>query len=312
MRRLAAAIRKAARSDRPVLVQGPTGAGKELVARAVHQLGANASAPLVDVNCAAIPEPLMEGQIFGWERGAFTGADRAHEGILAAAQRGTCLLDEIGEMPLRLQAKLLRVLETRRFRPLGGAAERAFHGRIVAATHVDIESRARTGEFRADLYYRLGVLLLRVPPLCERREDIPELVHHFARMQDRPLVFRDEALDFLTEAPWPGNVRQLRNAIDRLAVFAEESAITVGAIREVLDDGLEAGPSGAGGMRDLARLVIASEAPNKLQAVEQVLVDEALDQAGGNRCGAARLLGVDRKVVERRIAARRRVRTEAP
>jgi DNA-binding NtrC family response regulator len=306
MVRLRAAIVKVATSDRPVLVQGPTGSGKELVALALHSMGPNPNAPLVDVNCGAVPESLMEGQLFGWERGAFTGAERQQDGLLAAAGEGTLFLDEIGDLILPLQAKLLRVLETRCFRPLGITGDRRFSGRIVSATNVDLHDHVQTGRFRDDLYHRLSVLVLRVPSLDERREDIRELVDHFARQQQRTLFFTDDAIELLSAAPWPGNVRQLRNAIDQLAVFADDCAIRRETIQEILAEVVAPAPTAdeATSLQSLARLVLATQAPCKLKAMEAALVDEALAQAGGNRSQAARLLGVERKVVERRLAAR--------
>ena len=308
MARLRRAIGKVAASDRPVLIEGPTGSGKELVAQAIHALGPDADAPLVDLNCAAVPEPLMEGQLFGWERGAFTGAERRQEGLFAAAGDGTLFLDEIGDLPLSLQAKLLRVLETSSFRPLGVTAERRFAGRIVSATHVDLRERVRAGRFREDLYHRLSVLVLRVPPLDQRREDVRELVLHFARQQRRPLAFTDDAIALLAGAPWPGNVRQLRNAIDRIAVFADDCVIGADTIAEMLAEVLEPVDPGSdrATLEALARHALATRAPDKLEAMEAAMVDEALVQASGNRSQAARLLGVDRKVVERRLAARLR------
>jgi DNA-binding NtrC family response regulator len=302
IQRLRDRIRRVALSRRPVLVTGETGAGKELTVRAIHAFGAHPDAPLLDLNCGAFPAELVESQLFGHERGAFTGADRQHDGHFSAVRDGTLFLDEIGEMPNDLQAKLLRVIETATFRPLGSNTSKRFSGRIVAATHVDLEARVAAKQFRSDLFYRLNVLEIPVPALKERTEDIPALVAHFAAAQDRPLVFSAEAMSFLQAAAWPGNVRQLRNLIDRLAVFAPEGPITADVIAEL--GATRRADSRDGVLSELARDIILSEpviGMNKLQRVEGALIDEALRLADGNKSKAARLLGVHRKVVERRL-----------
>ncbi|MDO9018263.1 MAG: sigma-54 dependent transcriptional regulator [Deltaproteobacteria bacterium] len=301
MERLRGMIRRVAVSDRPVLVLGPTGSGKEVVTRAIHTLGPHPSAPLIDLNCGALPENLVESQLFGHEKGAFTGADRRVAGYFADVGKGTLFLDEIGELPLALQAKLLRVLESGRYRPVGTTAESVFEGRIVAATHADLEERARRGTFREDLLYRLNVLTVRVPPLDEHREDIPALVAHFLKKQRRPMRITREALDALAAQAWPGNIRQLRNIIDRLVVFAEEAEIDVATLREVTG-AAEVGVDEA--LRRVARVVLQLPSGNKLDAVEEALVAEAMLRAEGNKSGAARLLGVHRKVIERRLEKR--------
>lgn len=305
MKHLREAIRKVASSSRTVLIQGPTGSGKELVARAIHALGPHPRAPLVEVNCGGFPETLIEGQLFGWERGSFTGAERRHDGFFMTTADGTLFLDELGELPLSLQAKLLRVLETRRFRPLGGTRDLDFDGRVVAATHVDLDEGTRIGTFREDLYYRIGVLVIRVPSLDERREDIPDLVAHFASMVDRPIRFAADAVEALTRRPWPGNVRQLRNAVDRLAVFAETDVITRDVVEQVCVP-TTSRPAAPTSLRALARCALQLDSLDKLDAMERALIDEALAASGGNRSLAARILGVDRKVIERRLASRRR------
>jgi DNA-binding NtrC family response regulator len=224
-------IRRVSRSDRPVLVVGPTGSGKELVVRAIHAQGDRARDPLVDVNCGAIPEPLMESFLFGHERGAFTGATRRQEGSLTLVRQGTLFLDEIAELPLALQTKLLRVFETRRFTAVGSAVVKDFAGRLVAATHASLEQRVATHRFREDLFYRLNVLTVRVPGLDERIDDIPLLAEHFCRQQARPLHLASGAIDLLCAVPWRGNVRQLRNLIDRVAVFCEAEVVSPELLR---------------------------------------------------------------------------------
>jgi DNA-binding NtrC family response regulator len=314
MQRLRESIKQVALSDRPVLVSGPTGAGKELVVRAIHALGAHPQEPLLDLNCGAFPEALIESQLFGHERGAFTGADRKQEGFFSAVGQGTLFLDEIAELPMELQAKLLRVLESGTFRAVGSAEAKKFKGRVVAATHANLEERVAEGRFREDLFYRLNVLELIVPSLDERREDIPALALHFAASQPRPLQFTAEAMHELEGRPWPGNVRQLRNVVDRLAVFAGETPVTAEAVARIgrprdlaVGGGRSAidrmGPVGAKNpqpARELARSVLRGTERDKLQWLESLLVEEALRMADGNKTEAARLLGVHRKVVERR------------
>jgi DNA-binding NtrC family response regulator len=299
-------IRRAAVSDRPVLVAGPTGAGKELVVGALHAHGPHPEEPILDLNCGAIPESLMESQLFGHEKGAFTGAERRQDGYFSLVRQGTLFLDEIAELPLPLQAKLLRVLETGRFRPVGSPVEARFEGRVVAATHADLEQRVRERRFREDLFYRLAVLTLRVPPLGERLEDLPALVAHFCRGQSRLLRFSGEALALLARASWPGNVRQLRNLIDRLAVFADGEEITPEVLRAFgVDQPAAPGEvDGVGpGLGAIARSILRLPVENKLQAIEDALVAEAMALADGNQTAAARLLGVHRKAVGRRVDA---------
>jgi DNA-binding NtrC family response regulator len=286
-------IQRVAASDRPLLVTGPTGSGKELAVRAIHALGRHPDAPLLDLNCGAFPEQLIESLLFGHEKGAFTGADKRHHGFFEAVGQGTLFLDEVGELPLELQAKLLRVLESQTFRPL------KFAGRVVAATHVDLEARVRAGTFREDLYYRLNVLEVRIPSLEERREDIPSLVAHFVGKQDRPLELTAEALQLLEAAPWPGNIRQLKNTIDRLAVLAPSGPITPAVLESCVHGSRLTRRSELSGPEYLRELLHSGDG-NKLELMEELLTREAMKEAGGNKSGAARLLGVHRKVVERR------------
>ncbi|HVE85358.1 MAG TPA: sigma-54 dependent transcriptional regulator [Myxococcales bacterium] len=295
-------IQRVVMSRRPVLVIGPTGSGKELVVRAIHSLGPNAEDPLLDLNCGAIPEALMESQLFGHERGAFTGAERRQDGYFTAVREGTLFLDELAELPMALQAKLLRVLETGRFRRVGATAEEQFRGRVVAATHARLDERVEAGTFRADLYHRLNVLPVRVPGLTERREDVPALVASFGGQQPRPLRFTEEALAVLTAHSWPGNVRELRNLIDRIAVFSDENPVSAMTVAAYLEP--EAIPATEQGLRALARAVLQTPAANKLEAIEESLITEAMALAGGNKSAAARLLGISRKAVERRLAPR--------
>ena len=300
-------IRRAAVSDRPVLVTGPTGAGKELVVAALHAHGPHPEEPILDLNCGAIPEALMESQLFGHEKGAFTGAERRQDGYFTLVRQGTLFLDEIAKLPLPLQAKLLRVLETGRFRPVGSPAELRFEGRVIAATHADLAHRVGERRFREDLFYRLAVLTLRVPPLSERLEDLPALVAHFCRGQGRALRFSTDALDLLGRVGWPGNVRQLRNLIDRLAVFADGDLITPEVLQTFgVDQAAAADGEPGPGLGAIARSILRLPVENKLAAIEEALIAEAMSLSEGNQTAAARLLGVHRKAVGRRIDDRDR------
>ncbi len=300
MNRLHGVIERVARSDRPVLVNGPTGSGKELVVGAIHAMSARRGQPLFDLNCGAISPALIESQLFGHERGAFTGADRRREGYLSAVGEGTLFLDEIAELPLLLQSKLLRVIETGRFRAVGATVESKLAGRIVAATHADLAARVSAGAFREDLYFRLNVLTVKVPSLAERPSDIPDLIAYFAAQHPKPPRFSRAAIDVLCARDWPGNVRELRNLVERAAVFCDDEEITPGTLSKV--DALAETPSIAPALQGHARAILQLPLGNKLAAIESALVNEAMALAGSNKSSAARLLGVHRKVLERRVA----------
>lgn len=243
MKQLRRMIRRVAAADQPALILGPTGSGKELVARAIHALSARGEKPLVTVNCSAFMESLAEAQLFGHEKGYYTGADKARVGVFEEVAAGTLFFDEIAELALPLQAKLLRVLENRTFRMLGAAEDSRFFGRVLAATHVDLAERRQQGRFRDDLYYRLDVLTVRVPPLDERRDDIPALAEHFLRGGPRPAHLSDEAKEVLMKMSWPGNVRELRNLMHRLIAFIDGD--TIEAIDVYAHKApIEAGPPG--------------------------------------------------------------------
>ncbi len=297
MERLRTLISRAALSSRPALVTGPTGSGKDLVVRAIHALGPSPLAPLLDVNCGAIPDSLMESLLFGHEKGSFTSAFEARDGLLAQVGRGTFFLDEIAELPLHLQTKLLSVIESGRFRPIGRSAEQRFFGRLVTATHADLEARVREGRFREDLYYRLHVLTIAVPPLEERRSDISLLISHFCSRQSRPLEFTKPALAELEAADWPGHVRQLRNLIDRLAVFADNRLIDLATLKFFLPEPLPPTTELDHLARELLRLPIS----NKLEAMRDAAIAQAMTMANRNQTAAARLLGIHRKAIARRM-----------
>ena len=293
-------VRRVADADAPILVRGATGSGKEMVTRAIHYAGKRASQPLLAVNCSALPGTLIESLVFGHQRGAFTGADRRVRGQLELAGAGTLMLDEIAEMPIELQAKLLRVIEDRKFRPLGAEEEITLDARIIAATNVDLERRISNGTFREDLYFRLNVVTIDVPPLSERDDDIPHLVQSFVADQARAMRFTDEAATWLRSRHWAGNVRELRNAIERLSLLAESDLIDVATLEELV------GSDGVLVERELTRLAktlltLTTKEPSKLDAIQRAVVEQALAAAKGNKSAAARLLGIHRKMLERMV-----------
>ncbi|CNI62107.1 sigma-54-dependent transcriptional regulator [Yersinia mollaretii] len=295
-------VDRVAPSQQNILICGPTGCGKEVIAQLIHQRSKNPSAPFIDLNCGAIPEYLVEAELFGHIKGAFTGASGDRRGHLEMVGSGTLFLDEIGEMPLSVQPKLLRALETRTFRPIGSSEVRQFKGRVVAATHRNLLTQVKSGVFREDLYYRLGVITLDIPALSQRREDIPALIEYFASLQTHPLVFNAHAMSHLQQYPWPGNVRELRNLVDRLAALSDTHLIT----REVLDTFMPTAQLEMKFSSDLlADAMLALPGGDKLVVVEQLLIERALQRTTGNKTAAAQLLGISRKSVERRIQGRR-------
>ena len=239
MAELLAEARMIAATDVSVLIRGDSGTGKELLARALHQMSPRAAKPLVAVNCGAIPEALLESELFGHVKGAFTDAVQNHKGLFQAAEGGTLLLDEIGDMPLSLQVKLLRVLQERVVRPLGSSQSIPVDVRVISATHQDLEEAMAQGQFRADLYYRLNVVSLSLPTLAERREDIPLLANHLlqqlARKQGKRLSgFAPEALKALSLAPWPGNVRQLLNVVEQVCALSATPLVPLALVQRAL------------------------------------------------------------------------------
>jgi DNA-binding NtrC family response regulator len=296
MQTLRRLIGRMALTDRSVLIVGESGSGKELVARELHAKGESPDEPFVAINCSALPESLFESLLFGHEKGAFTGAVTDQTGYFSSVGRGTLLLDEVAELPLMLQPKLLRVIETRRYLPLGSTKEHLFKGRFIAATHADLSERVKDGRFREDLFYRLSVLELRVPSLSERRDDIPDLVLHFSQEQHRAMSFTPAALNLLTQLDWPGNVRQLRNVVDRLAILTDDDPIDVDTVEDIVQtnkvDSTET-------IRIMARNILRTDVPDKLSAIENAIVSLALSENGGNKSAAARQLGIHRKQIER-------------
>jgi DNA-binding NtrC family response regulator len=293
MRRVVQLVEKVAPSDAAVLVRGASGTGKELVARALHLNSRRREQPIVTINCAALQENLLESELFGHEQGAFTGAARAKPGLVEVAEGGTLFIDEIGEMPPGMQAKLLRVLEDGHYRRVGGTREARADVRVIAATNRDLEAEQKAGRFREDLYYRLNVVTITLPPLKDRRDDIPELVEHLlASRSPGPLHYRvdSEALAALTRYDWPGNVRELANVLERARILAEGEVITVDDLPENL---LTApGPGAPAPTAD----------PRHLEEVERRHVEDILRQEKGNKLRAAKALGVSRRALYRLLA----------
>jgi two-component system NtrC family response regulator len=294
MIRLLEAIELAAPTPSTVLIAGETGTGKELVARAVHYNGARRDRPFVTVNCGALPETLIEAELFGYRRGAFTGADADRRGKFEAADGGTLFLDEIGEIPLALQPKILRVLQTGEVDRLGADRPIRVDVRIVAATHRPLERMVAEGTFREDLYYRLAVVPLAVPPLRERRQDIPLLADAFLRrMEERTgrsgLRFPAEAFALFDRYAWPGNVRELENVVERAVVLSRDDALSLETLPEAIRSPADVAPPSEG----LALPVHGV----RLADVERSLIEQAVARADGNRTHAARLLGISRNTL---------------
>lgn len=225
-------------SDITVFIEGDTGTGKEVLARAIHEASPRRDKPFIPINCGAFPEQLLESELFGHEKGAFTGASTRHEGLFLAANGGTLLLDEIGDMPMNLQVKLLRVLQDFQVRPVGSIRNYPVDVRIISATHRDLAQAVKNGDFRQDLYYRLNVVPLTIPSLAERRDDIPLLVEHFLeqRQQKGRKHFSPEALDYLVSALWPGNIRQLVNVIDQCVTLNKTDTVPLTLVQRALHD----------------------------------------------------------------------------
>jgi DNA-binding NtrC family response regulator len=286
LRQVQKAIGMLADSDTTVLITGETGTGKEVVARALHRHGRRAAHAFVAVNCAAIPGELLESQLFGHARGAFTGAVADRAGSFREADRGTLFLDEIGDMSLALQAKLLRVLQDRTVTPLGGKPV-SVDVRILAATHRDLAQAVRDGSFREDLFYRLGVVPVALPPLRERLADILPLAEHFLALAGAAKQLSAPAAARLLAHPWPGNVRELRNAMERVAVLARH------AVLSAEDFAFLATPSGAPAPPDW----LDGDLPTAVARLEEAMLRRALAAAAGNRADAARRLGIHRQLL---------------
>jgi two-component system response regulator HydG len=299
-RRTMETVMQAAPSMATVLLLGESGTGKELLARAIHEASPRAAAPFIPVNCAALPESILEAELFGYERGAFTGAIQRHDGRFLQADRGTLFLDEIGEIPTHVQVKLLRVLQEGEVERLGGRTTRV-DLRLVAATNQDLRAAVKEGRFREDLYYRLHVIAIRVPPLRERREDIPLLAEHFLRLygerNGRHLAgLSRAAAEALLRYDWPGNVRELENTMERAVVLCRGAAV------EVEDLPVEV-RSGNGGATDGKSLTFAVGTP--LEEIERRVIHATLSHVGGDKRLCAQLLGIATRTIYRRLEEER-------
>ena len=311
------AMGRVAATDATVLILGESGSGKELVAKAIHRFSARAGRPFVAVNASAIPGELLESVLFGHERGAFTGATETRKGKFEIAGGGTIFLDEIGDMPLNLQAKMLRVLENREFERVGGHASLSADVRVISATHRDLREAVNSGEFREDLYYRLNVVSLNVPPLRERREDIPRLSEYFIKVfaeenRQPPKRISDEVSQILVRYDWPGNVRELMNTLRRASVLAS------GPVIQPADLGLDISPDGqeaaaGGSLEDVLysnlRDIVASWKhleegdlyQQLLAMMEKPLFELMMEAVGGNQIKAAKVLGINRNTLRERL-----------
>jgi len=297
MRKVFDTMERAAASPLPVLIQGESGTGKELVARALHFNSPRRARVFLSENCAAIPEALLESELFGYVQGAFTGADRDKKGLYEMADGGTLFLDEIGDMPVAMQAKLLRVLQDGEYRPVGGKEARKASVRILAATNADLRQRIAEGRFREDLYYRLNVISIALPPLRVRKEDIPALTAHFlakaARDRGVPrMTIDDELMALLVRYHWPGNVRQLENVIARLGVLGSSPRLT---LRDLEVDAQ---------LYQAFTEIDVPQAPSPIEdltTLEKRQIQRALRETKGNRVKAAALIGISRATIFRKI-----------
>ena len=303
MREVQKRIGLASASQAPVLVLGETGTGKEMVARALHRYSSRADKPFVAVNCAAIPKELLESELFGHVRGAFTGATGERAGCFRAADGGVLLLDEIGDMALSVQAKILRVLQEGEVTPLGSHKPVKVDVRIVAATHRDLAAAVGEGRFREDLMYRLDVLSIRLPPLRERLADVIPLAEHFLRraaLPDAPKALSAEAAQLLLSRPWPGNVRELRNVMERCQALVRHRVIGSADLGLAMGEARPAQSAPSVGM--LPAEWLEGDLPGAVERLERLLIEHALAQTQGNRTEAARRLGIHRQLLYRKLA----------
>jgi len=294
MRNVFERIRKVADSDVTVLITGESGTGKELAARAVHRHSARRERPFLTVDCASIPENLLEAELFGHEKGAFTGAHQQKLGKFELAHEGTLFLDEIGEMPMGMQSKILRVLQEREIERVGGIKPIPVDIRIIAATNTDLGEAVKAGRFREDLYFRLNVVPIQLPPLRERLEDIPILSRAFLKLYSekfnrRLLQLSDQAQNWLVRQRWPGNIRELENVIQRAVVLAEGEVLDFNDLRDAVQTpgGTVLEPLGDGRLRDRVERISSD--------IEKKLIEQALDKEGDHRGAAAKRLGISRK-----------------
>jgi two-component system response regulator HydG len=311
MEKLYRILSKVAFSTHPVLILGESGTGKELVARSIHFNGPNASRPFVPVDCGALVPSLIESELFGHVKGAFTGADRAKEGLLATAEGGTVFLDEIGELPLDLQAKLLRALQEKEVRPVGATQARPISARVLAATNRDLATMVEQGKFRKDLFFRLNVVNLRIPPLRERRADIPLLAMHFLAHRERETgvvrTLSDDSMRLMSEYDWPGNVRELENAIERACALSSGPVLHLGDMPTQLQD-LRMHQTSASSMEimgeavDGVRSVLTGDGEIvSIAEMEKQAILGTIQQLNGDKLLAAKLLGIGKTTLYRKL-----------
>ena len=299
-------VRQVAAARTTVLLTGESGTGKELIAHAIHGLSPRESEPFVVVHCAALNPNLLESELFGHEKGAFTGATERHIGRFEKADKGTLFLDEIGELDMHTQIKLLRVLETRTFERVGGSSSMKSDARLITATNRNLKEMVDRGEFREDLYYRLNVLSVHIPPLRERTEDVPPLLNHFLRVfavENGKKIdgFSPEALKVLTSYSWPGNVRELRNCVERMVVMARGSTLTLGDVpADIRTAAAGHSPATSAPGANVESDATAS-ASLDINSNERNLIKRALDQCDGNRTRAAEQLGISRRTLHRKL-----------
>jgi len=310
MEKLYRILSKVAYSTHPVLILGESGTGKELVARSIHFNGPNAAKPFVPVDCGSLVPTLIESELFGHVKGAFTGADRAKEGLLASAEGGTVFLDEIGELPLDLQAKLLRALQEKEVRPVGATQARPISARVLAATNRDLAMMVEQGRFRKDLYFRLNVVNLRIPPLRDRREDIAVLATHFLKQMEKETgverTFSDSMLRTMAEYDWPGNVRELENAIERACALSSGPVLHLGDLPTQLQNfRLQQGPAVHTNEEDgLGRSEMSGTSPGEIVSIaemEKHAILGTIRQLKGDKLMAAKLLGIGKTTLYRKL-----------
>jgi len=289
MHKFMALVDRVAGHTETVLITGETGTGKELIARTIHESSQRRSRPWVDINCAALPENLVESELFGYEKGAFSGADSSKPGLFELADKGTLFLDEIGELQLQTQVKLLRVLDGQPFYRLGGNRKIKVDVRIVAATNQDLEAAVKDGRFRQDLFHRLGQFQLRVPPLRERPEDIVALAEHFLRLKAPRKNFSPQAISALLSHAWPGNIRELRNLVAKLVMESHAQEIDFSRLSAALTG------------EPTAQRQIASMPVGNLESMEEQMIIKALERTGGHRTLAAEQLGISRRTLSRKL-----------
>jgi DNA-binding NtrC family response regulator len=301
-------LSKVAQSTHAVMILGESGTGKELVARSIHSNGPSAQKPFLPVDCGSLVPTLVESELFGYVKGAFTGANRNKDGLLVAAEDGTVFLDEIGELPLDLQAKLLRALQEREVRPVGASHRVPIRARILAATNRDLTAMVEQGRFRKDLFYRLNVVNLRIPPLRERRPDIPLLAAHFldriGKEYGKKFLLGDEALRVLAEYDWPGNVRELENALERACSFASGDTVQLGDLPTQLQDFHMHQRRLAAPLRqtvDAAATLAAEPGVTSLAEMEKQAILDTIRRLGGDKLQAARLLGIGKTTLYRKL-----------